>query len=103
MNEIDELLQKLFIGNQKCDTAVAWHVTQLDFRESDVSTAKTEVKLEDLKVLRPSPEACSTMRAPGVLSSAFSLNVSARQGACKRSLFKSIGVSPENQTWLPKQ
>ena len=45
------------------------------------------------------------MRAPGVLSSAFSLNASARQGACKRSLFKSIhvGVSPENQRWLPKQ
>ena len=40
---------------------------------------------------------------PGVLSSAFSLNASARQGACKRSLFKSIGVSPENQRWLPKQ
>ena len=38
------------------------------------------------------PEACSTMRAPGVLSSAFSLNGSARQGACKHSLFKSIGV-----------
>ena len=43
------------------------------------------------------------MRAPGVLSSASSLNASARQGACKRSLFKSIGVSPENQRWLPKQ
>ena len=25
---------------------------------------------------------CSTMRAPGVLSSAFSVNASARQGAC---------------------
>ena len=49
------------------------------------------------------PEACSTMRVPGVLSSAFSLNTSTRQGACKRSLFKSIGVSPENQRWLPKQ
>ena len=43
------------------------------------------------------PEACSTMRAPGMLSSAFSLNASARQGACKRSLFKSIGVMPENR------
>ena len=50
-----------------------------------------------------STEACSTMRAPEVLSSAFSLNASARQGARKRSLFKSIGVSPENQRWLPKQ
>ena len=49
------------------------------------------------------PEACSTMRAPGVLSNAFSLNASARQGACKRSLFKSIGVSAENQRWLPEQ
>ena len=49
------------------------------------------------------PEACSTMRAHGVLLSAFSLNASARQGASKRSRFKSIGVSPENQTWLPKQ
>ena len=49
------------------------------------------------------PETCSTMRALGVLSSAFSLNASARQGACKRSIFKSIGVSPENQRWLPKQ
>ena len=48
-------------------------------------------------------KACSTMRAPGVLSSAFSLNASARQGACKRSLFKSIGVSPETQRWLSKQ
>ena len=44
------------------------------------------------------PEACSTVRALGVLSSAFSLNASARQGAGKRSRFKSIGVSPENQT-----
>ena len=43
------------------------------------------------------------MRAPGVLSSAFSLKASTRQGACKRLLFKSIGVSPENQRWLPKQ
>ena len=41
-------------------------------------------------------EACSTIRALRVLSSAFSLNTSARQGACKRSRFKSIGVSPEN-------
>ena len=48
-------------------------------------------------------EACSTMRALGVLSSAFSLNASARQGACKRLRFKSIGVSPENPRWLPKQ
>ena len=48
-------------------------------------------------------EACSTMRALGVLSSAFSLNASAHQGACKRSRFKSIGVSPENPRWLPKQ
>ena len=47
-------------------------------------------------------EACSTMRALGVLSSAFSLNANARQGACKRSRFKSIGVLPENQRWLPK-
>ena len=31
------------------------------------------------------PEACSTMRAFGVLSNAFSLNASARQSACKRS------------------
>ena len=51
----------------------------------------------------PIPEACSTMQALRVLSSAFSLNASARQGACKRSRFKSIGVSPENPTWLPKQ
>ena len=43
------------------------------------------------------------MRVPGVQSSAFSLNASTRQGACERSLFKSIGVSPENQRWLPKQ
>ena len=49
------------------------------------------------------PEACSTMRALGVLSSAFSLNASARQGVCKRSRFKSKGVLPENQKWLPKQ
>ena len=49
------------------------------------------------------PMACSIMRVPGVLSNAFSLNASARQGACKRSLFKSIDVSPENQRWLPKQ
>ena len=48
-------------------------------------------------------EACSTMQAPAVLSSAFSLKASARQGACKRSLFKSIGVSPENQRWPSKQ
>ena len=47
------------------------------------------------------PDVCSTMRAPGVLSSAFSLNASARQGVCKRSLFKSIDLSPENQRWLP--
>ena len=43
------------------------------------------------------------MRALGVLSNAFSLNSSARQGACKRSRFKSIGLSPENRRWLPKQ
>ena len=49
------------------------------------------------------PEPCSTMRAPRVLSGAFSLNASARHGACKRSLFKSKVVSPENQRWLPKQ
>ena len=49
------------------------------------------------------PEACSTMGALGVLSSAFFLNASARQGACKRSRLKSIGVSPEIQRWLPKQ
>ena len=49
-------------------------------------------------------EACSTVNASArVLSSAFSLNASARQGACKRSRFKSIGVSPENPRWLPKQ
>ena len=44
MNEIDELLQRLLIGNQKCDTAVAWQVTQLEFRESDVSPGNTEIK-----------------------------------------------------------
>ena len=49
------------------------------------------------------PEASSTMRALGVLSSAFSLNSSARQDACKRSRFKSIGVSPENPRRLPEQ
>ena len=38
-----------------------------------------------------------------MLASAFSLNASALQGACKRSRFKSIGVSPENPRWLPKQ
>ena len=38
-----------------------------------------------------------------MLSSAFSLNASALQGACKRSLLKSMGVSPENQRSLPKQ
>ena len=36
-----------------------------------------------------------------MLSSAFSLNASVRQGTCKRSLFKSIVVLPENQRWLP--
>ena len=49
------------------------------------------------------PETCSTMRALKVLSYAFSVNASACQGACKCSLFKSIGVSPENQRCLPKQ
>ena len=49
------------------------------------------------------PEACSKMRALGVLSSAFSLNAITRQGACKRSQLKSIGVSPENPRWLPNQ
>ena len=43
------------------------------------------------------------MQALDVLSSSFSLNASARQGACKRSRFKLIGVSPQNQRWLPKQ
>ena len=38
-----------------------------------------------------------------MLSSAFSLKASARQGACKRSRFKSIGVSPESKRWLPKE
>ena len=37
-----------------------------------------------------------------MLSSVFSLNASARQGACKRSRFKSIGVSLENPRWLLK-
>ena len=37
-----------------------------------------------------------------MLSSVFCLNARARQGACKRLLFKLIGVSPENQRWLPK-
>ena len=38
-----------------------------------------------------------------MLPDTFSPNASARQGACKRSRFKSIGESPENQRWLPKQ
>ena len=38
-----------------------------------------------------------------MLSSAFSLNAGARQGTCKRSRFKSIGVSPANPRWLPEQ
>ena len=44
MNEIDELLQKLLIGNQKCDTPVAWQVTQLEFQESDVSPGKKKTR-----------------------------------------------------------
>ena len=49
------------------------------------------------------PEACSTMPALRVLSSAVSLNSSAHQCACKCLRFKSIGISPENPRWLPKQ
>ena len=43
------------------------------------------------------PEACSTMGALGVLSSAFSLNASTHQSACKSSRFISIGVSPKSK------
>ena len=43
------------------------------------------------------PEACATMRVPGLLSNAFSLNASARQSASKLSRFQSIGVSPKIQ------
>ena len=43
-----------------------------------------------LDIKRRKPEACSTMRALGVLSGAFSLNASARQGACKCLRFKSL-------------
>ena len=65
--------------------------------------AQSKVVLEKPEIEPATPEAYSTMRALGVLSSAFSLNASARHGACKRSRFKSIGISPENPRWLPKQ
>ena len=64
-----------------------------------IATLKSE---PTFKLINRIPETCSTMRALGVLSSAFSLKASACQGACKCSRFKSIGVSPENQRLLPK-
>ena len=75
----------------------------LDCRVASSRLKKGTVSL--CKTLYPllSTDACSTMRVLGVLLSAFSLNPSARQGACKRSRVKPIGVSPENPRLLPKQ
>ena len=80
----------------------AWNIMVLMFQRCIVMR-RFYISYKQVKMTYSLPEACSTMRAPVVLSSAFSLNASARQGACKRSLFKSIGVSPENQRWLSKQ
>ena len=46
-----------------------------------IASLKSETMCKLINII---PEACSTMRALGVLSSTFSLNAGARQGSCKR-------------------
>ena len=78
---------------------------RLPFNDSQLMEMEEDMKMQRLRferivsfgklfLFKFITEACSTMRALGVLSSAFYLNASARQGAFKHLQFKSIGVSP---------